>query len=154
MLSQVCIICFCLMIRRPPRSTRTDTLFPYTTLFRSMGVPRRYYELGDMPFVPPSVEMLNMLVSVAAFIVGAAQLLFLFNLIWSRRHGEPAGGNPWGATTLEWQTPETPPGHGNRGRELQGVHRGAFAHSVPGAAGASLPPNLPQGREARAPAAR
>src|SRR3546814_11119447 len=30
----VCI--FFLMIRRPPRSTRTDTLFPYTTLFRSM----------------------------------------------------------------------------------------------------------------------
>src|SRR3546814_2408398 len=31
----VCGICFFLMIRRPPRSTRTDTLFPYTTLFRS-----------------------------------------------------------------------------------------------------------------------
>src|SRR3546814_11659878 len=30
------IIIFCLMIRRPPRSTRTDTLFPYTTLFRSL----------------------------------------------------------------------------------------------------------------------
>src|SRR3546814_10199861 len=29
---------FLLMIRRPPRSTRTDTLFPYTTLFRSLGV--------------------------------------------------------------------------------------------------------------------
>src|SRR3546814_1763494 len=28
------------MIRRPPRSTRTDTLFPYTTLFRSLGVTR------------------------------------------------------------------------------------------------------------------
>src|SRR3546814_12034337 len=28
---------FFLMIRRPPRSTRTDTLFPYTTLFRSIG---------------------------------------------------------------------------------------------------------------------
>src|SRR3546814_1645637 len=28
---------FFLMIRRPPRSTRTDTLFPYTTLFRSMA---------------------------------------------------------------------------------------------------------------------
>src|SRR3546814_7706931 len=27
------------MIRRPPRSTRTDTLFPYTTLFRSVGAP-------------------------------------------------------------------------------------------------------------------
>src|SRR3546814_15100781 len=31
---------FCLMIRRPPRSTRTDTLFPYTTLFRSRRLPR------------------------------------------------------------------------------------------------------------------
>src|SRR3546814_9482814 len=29
---------FVLMIRRPPRSTRTDTLFPYTTLFRSAGI--------------------------------------------------------------------------------------------------------------------
>src|SRR3546814_12336337 len=33
----LCYVCyfFFLMIRRPPRSTRTDTLFPYTTLFRS-----------------------------------------------------------------------------------------------------------------------
>src|SRR3546814_1588441 len=31
---------FFLMIRRPPRSTRTDTLFPYTTLFRSAGSTR------------------------------------------------------------------------------------------------------------------
>src|SRR3546814_13797099 len=31
------VLCFFLMIRRPPRSTRTDTLFPYTTLFRSAG---------------------------------------------------------------------------------------------------------------------
>src|SRR3546814_7818003 len=35
--SCVCFF-FCLMIRRPPRSTRTDTLFPYTTLFRSIEV--------------------------------------------------------------------------------------------------------------------
>src|SRR3546814_14441634 len=33
---------FFLMIRRPPRSTRTDTLFPYATLFRSKGDPKRY----------------------------------------------------------------------------------------------------------------
>src|SRR3546814_17834856 len=32
-------LCFFLMIRRPPRSTRTDTLFPYTTLFRSPSTP-------------------------------------------------------------------------------------------------------------------
>src|SRR3546814_4536792 len=34
----VCVCVVFLMIRRPPRSTRTDTLFPYTTLFRSVGV--------------------------------------------------------------------------------------------------------------------
>src|SRR3546814_4260502 len=34
------------MIRRPPRSTRTDTLFPDTTLFRSGGVRRRYARLA------------------------------------------------------------------------------------------------------------
>src|SRR3546814_12396285 len=33
--SLLCLVIFFLMIRRPPRSTRTDTLFPYTTLFRS-----------------------------------------------------------------------------------------------------------------------
>src|SRR3546814_8210664 len=37
------------MIRRPPRSTRTDTLFPYTTLFRSQSVPetRQLFPLAD-----------------------------------------------------------------------------------------------------------
>src|SRR3546814_14356839 len=33
------LLFFFLMIRRPPRSTRTDTLFPYTTLFRSFALP-------------------------------------------------------------------------------------------------------------------
>src|SRR3546814_11284807 len=36
----MCLVCFFLMIRRPPRSTRTDTLFPYTTLFRSVRARR------------------------------------------------------------------------------------------------------------------
>src|SRR3546814_10054760 len=35
------VVFFFLMIRRPPRSTRTDTLFPYTTLFRSIGTAPR-----------------------------------------------------------------------------------------------------------------
>src|SRR3546814_10834836 len=39
----VCSVFF-LMIRRPPRSTRTDTLFPYTTLFRSAG---EHADMGD-----------------------------------------------------------------------------------------------------------
>src|SRR3546814_11594585 len=40
-LSSCCIFIFFLMIRRPPRSTRTDTLVPYTTLFRSSASPMR-----------------------------------------------------------------------------------------------------------------
>src|SRR3546814_7113377 len=36
------MVFFFLMIRRPPRSTRTDTLLPYTTLFRSGGGSRRH----------------------------------------------------------------------------------------------------------------
>src|SRR3546814_11729 len=44
-------IFFFLMIRRPPRSTRTDTLFPYTTLFRSggQGSGRRRLQKGEAP---------------------------------------------------------------------------------------------------------
>src|SRR3546814_3675323 len=38
------------MIRRPPRSTRTDTLFPYTTLFRSEGVPYAQRGGTDEPY--------------------------------------------------------------------------------------------------------
>src|SRR3546814_7903004 len=40
-----------LMIRRPPRSTRTDTLFPYTTLFRSLWT--RYENRGRHPKIMP-----------------------------------------------------------------------------------------------------
>src|SRR3546814_6988997 len=41
-----CVVFF-LMIRRPPRSTRTDTLFPYTTLFRSIFLLILIVVLGD-----------------------------------------------------------------------------------------------------------
>src|SRR3546814_9199663 len=40
---------FFLMIRRPPRSTRTDTLFPYTTLFRSLAA---LYRIGGAQVLP------------------------------------------------------------------------------------------------------
>ena len=46
--------------------------------------------------------------------------------------GRPAA-IPGGAASLEWQTPETPPGHGNWGRELPIVYRWAYDYSVPGA---------------------
>src|SRR3546814_7238838 len=40
------------MIRRPPRSTRTDTLFPYTTLFRSSGARRIAFGGDERPPAP------------------------------------------------------------------------------------------------------
>src|SRR3546814_12061640 len=43
------MVFFFLMIRRPPRSTRTDTLFPYTTLFRSKAMKRFYTEAAAVP---------------------------------------------------------------------------------------------------------
>src|SRR3546814_15329594 len=42
----MCGYFFFLMLRRPPRSTPTDTLFPYTTLFRSFGGELRLQRLG------------------------------------------------------------------------------------------------------------
>ena len=108
-----------------------------------IGVPRRYYELGDAAFVPPSAQSLNAFITIAALIVGAAQIAFFFNLIWSLFRGKEAGSNPWRATTLEWQTPETPPGHGNWGKNLPIVYRWAYDYSVPGAKEDFLPQNQP-----------
>jgi cytochrome c oxidase subunit I len=106
-----------------------------------LGVPRRYHEIGQTSFVPPSADTLNAFISVAALVVGFAQLVFVFNLVWSLRRGREAGPNPWNATTLEWQTPETPPGHGNWGKDLPIVYRWAYEYSVPGAERDFVPQN-------------
>lgn len=98
-----------------------------------VGVPRRYHELGDASFVTDSLHTLNAFITVTALIVGFAQVVFMFNLFWSLRNGKEAGGNPWRATTLEWQTPVTPPEHGNFGKDLPVVYRWAYDFSVPGA---------------------
>ncbi|MEI5678950.1 MULTISPECIES: cytochrome c oxidase subunit I [unclassified Mesorhizobium] len=108
-----------------------------------MGVPRRYNELSDMGLIGESAHQLNAFISIMAFIVGFAQLVFLFNLIWSVRNGKEAGGNPWRATTLEWQTAHTPPTHGNFGKELPVVYRWAYDYSVPGAPQDFIPQNEP-----------
>jgi cytochrome c oxidase subunit 1 len=108
-----------------------------------IGVPRRYYELGQTEFIPPSAATLNIFITVAALIVGFAQMVFLFNLFWSLFKGKPAGHNPWRATTLEWQTPEVPPAHGNFGKELPLVYRWAYDYSVPGADQDFIPQNQP-----------
>jgi cytochrome c oxidase subunit 1 len=114
-----------------------------------LGVPRRYFELGDTAFIPPSAHTLNEFISVVALIVGAAQVVFLFNLGWSLFRGRPSGGNPWRATTLEWQTPQTPPAHGNWGKELPVVYRWPYDYSVPGAAEDFIPQNQPASATSR-----
>ena len=108
-----------------------------------IGVPRRYYENGDALFYPASAELLNQGITIAAFIVGAAQILYIYNLFWSYRNGEEAGPNPWGATSLEWQTPQTPPVHGNWGDKLPTVHRWAYDFSVPGEKEDFVPQTVP-----------
>jgi cytochrome c oxidase subunit 1 len=108
-----------------------------------LGMPRRYHDIGQTSFIPDSAHTLNAFISVVALLVGFAQLVFLFNMFWSRRHGRDAGGNPWRATTLEWQTPETPPGHGNFGKELPIVYRWAYDYNVPGAKEDFIPQNVP-----------
>ena len=113
-----------------------------------LGVPRRYYAMGTSVFIPESAQSLNKVITVAALIVGVIQVMFLYNLIWSYFKGKPSGGNPWRATTLEWQTPDTPPQHGNFGEELPVVYRWAYDYSVPGATADFIPQNQPPGNKA------
>ena len=114
-----------------------------------LGVPRRYFAVENIDFIPQSAHSLNSGITVAALIVGAAQTVFFINLIWSYYKGKPSGGNPWNATTLEWQTADTPPQHGNFGDKLPVVYRWAYDYSVPGAEQDFIPQNVPQGDVAR-----
>src|SRR3546814_18163187 len=88
--------------------------------------------MGEAGFVSPSADMLNVFITVTALVVGVVQFLFLFNLVWSLFKGREASGNPWRATTLEWQTPETPPPHGHWGEALPDVYRWASDFRLPG----------------------
>jgi cytochrome c oxidase subunit 1 len=108
-----------------------------------LGVPRRYYALGETRFIPDSVHFANMGITIAAGCVFAAQGLFFYNMIWSFFRGPKADPNPWGAASLEWQTPDTPPKHGNWGDKLPTVYRWAYDYSVPGAARDFVPQNEP-----------
>ena len=114
-----------------------------------LGVPRRYYAMSA-EFVPESAQTLNAGISVAALILGVAQLIFIYNVIVSLKKGKPSGHNPWEATTLEWQTPETPPKHGNWGDKLPVVHRWAYDYSVPGVEQDFIPQNTPRAENEQA----
>jgi cytochrome c oxidase subunit 1 len=108
-----------------------------------LGVPRRYFEMGETGFIPASAQDLNAFITVVALLVGVAQIVFFVNVFWSMKHGKLAGKNPWKAASLEWQTPEVPPGHGNFGKELPLVYRWAYDYGVPGAPDDFIAQNVP-----------
>jgi cytochrome c oxidase subunit 1 len=111
-----------------------------------LGVPRRYFEMGETSFIPDSAHTLSAFVTVVALIVGVAQLMFFFNLAWSYVKGRQAPRNPWKANSLEWHTEEFPPGHGNFGRTLPVVHRWAYDFAVPGVDEDFVPQTVPRSR--------
>src|SRR5246127_1583436 len=72
-----------------------------------VGNVRRYSAFVD-DYLAPLIPV-HKFITIAALLTGAAQLIFFFNLIWSRFRGPIASVNPWEATSLEWSTTSPPP---------------------------------------------
>jgi len=67
------------------------------------GMPRRYFDYD------PRFELMHQLSSLGAFIMGVTLFCIIMNLLISLKTGKKAPANPWGGTTLEWQTSSPPP---------------------------------------------
>jgi cytochrome c oxidase subunit 1 len=78
------------------------TFFPQF-LLGYLGMPRRYH------FYPAEFQVLNVMSTAGASILGVGYLIPLGYFLWSLRYGPVASPNPWGAKGLEWQTPSPPP---------------------------------------------
>jgi cytochrome c oxidase subunit 1 len=78
------------------------TFFPQF-LLGYLGMPRRYYAY------PEEFQVLNVMSSAGASILGVGYLIPMVYFIWSMRYGPPASANPFGASGLEWQTESPPP---------------------------------------------
>jgi cytochrome c oxidase subunit I len=94
----------------------------------------RRYQAFSPDYMQPLIP-LHRFITVAALITGAAQLVFLYNLIHSRFWGAPASDNPWQATSLEWSTPTTPPPHNNFGDKLPEVFHDPYQYGVESSVG-------------------
>jgi cytochrome c oxidase subunit 1 len=78
------------------------TFFPQFVL-GYLGMPRRYHAY------PPEFQILNVMSSAGASILGVGYLIPMVYFLWSLRYGVIASANPWRATGLEWRTPSPPP---------------------------------------------
>jgi cytochrome c oxidase subunit 1 len=96
------------------------------------GNVRRYQAFVD-DFMQPLLP-LHKFITVAALVTGFAQFIFLFNLIHSRFKGEPAGQNPWQATSLEWTIPSPPP-FDNFGGKIPVVYHDPYQYGVEASSG-------------------
>jgi len=91
------------------------------------GMMRHIYDPTAYDFLKPMASW-NRFVTVAAFALFGAQMIFIANFAWSLLRGRLVKGeNPWHANTLEWTTP-TPPPHGNWVGPLPVVHRGPYEY--------------------------
>jgi cytochrome c oxidase subunit I len=68
-----------------------------------LGMPRRYHVYA------PEFQVLNVMSTAGATILGVGYVIPLIYLVWSLKHGKIAGPNPWGAKGLEWTTASPPP---------------------------------------------
>src|SRR3546814_12347145 len=92
------------MIRRPPRSTRTDTLFPYTTLFRSTGADAGAVDtlIPLDPDTPHQVEILQFIMDG----FGQDSLPLCFPLLGrARRRGKSAAASLRSGPVAAWVPP-------------------------------------------------
>ncbi len=80
------------------------TFFPQF-LLGYMGMPRRYHAY------PEEFQALNVFSTAGATVLGLGYILPAFYLTYSLFKGEKAPANPWGAMSIEWQTPSPPPLH-------------------------------------------
>jgi cytochrome c oxidase subunit 1 len=78
------------------------TFFPQFIL-GYLGMPRRYHTY------PAEFQVLNVMSSAGATVLGLGYLIPAIYLIWSMRYGKDASDNPWGAVGLEWETSSPPP---------------------------------------------
>ncbi|MCI0354725.1 MAG: cbb3-type cytochrome c oxidase subunit I [Acidobacteria bacterium] len=80
------------------------TFFPQFVL-GYLGMPRRYHAY------PEEFQVLNVMSTAGASILGIGYLLPMVYLAWSMRYGTRATANPWAGAGLEWQTASPPPTH-------------------------------------------
>jgi cytochrome c oxidase subunit 1 len=73
----------------------------------------------------------NLVISISGFILGIAQLVFIYNMVVSWKWGPRATANPWRANTIEWQVSSPPPVFNFD--QIPRVVGGPYEFGVPGA---------------------